>query len=1284
MNGVRRFFFLLLPLLSFITLTVGAAVPRDVPTVGSVINVKGDGNNLRLIDTQHWLKIELDQALATGDALRTGRLGTLAILFRDDTQIRVHRNTFLEIRYIDPKPGLGGSKLQLALGAVWSRIRRSAGFGGVTFETPAATAAIRGTDWYLQVTEDKTTTLIVLDGNVRFFNEFGSLQVNAGEVATAVIGQAPTKRILVDPKDKPRWVLDLSLEWFNMLPVANLSAMELARDSLEQLSPIQQVEILYDRGNFAAAEKVLAAAMEKSTVNAVGSAESARLDLMRGLLLVRSRQFADAEPLLKRAAAGLIGRQKLIAELSVIGIYVETGRLMDADVTLREIEKTGDESIEVGMGRIWLLQFAGEYDAALERITRIRNRFPGNPLAALLAAQLYLLIDDSEKMDAAISAALKIAPEFYLGWHWRGLYYQQIALDADLARQAYERALKVNPYYGNSWNDYGILLMTLGYYREAESAIRRAVELEPRNALFYAHLGVALSIQESLQEAERAYLRADSLEPNQSDALAGRSILALKRGRNDESTDLILKANVADPALPDGGVLLGTSLYQAGRRVQEAQQTLSNAARLDPNNPLSPLVNSVIALDQARAGDAIRLSREAKDRLDRTGTLFIEGLASSQSGTINVGSAYANLGLHDWGSYYGQLGASPYSANSHFFLSTQYPSQRAQKSSNTQGLLLDPTAVSFPNRYTEFVRQPRHDFSLGGSVGSQDSADFHSADLVVQGFTRLPNPFSYRLITAHLNNEGFRENSANDEQKLLLGLGGWLNSSNYLLFRGNYVSSDEGVPGPESAADLDDERGFEAFRGELGYQYRINAQNRILVRLGGEYARDEFTNARPLGTGLSDLDFSLINAFGFDFVRNLYEAGLYSLGFLDNPDNPVLVAGPAGEIFGLPRLEDRIPPGLDLKNLRSHRFDQHSVTLQARHMLKLGNVDLSYGAEVGAFNENIREEGNVLSHRGLGGILDAGTGLLPESPLFFLFGSPRLERGAAKFKQRAAVGYFDGQWESRSDLRIQAGAYLRYFDDDIDDSKTQIDPRIGIAWQPLPNHWLRAAAQREFILPFGETLAPVATVGLVATEDYLSRPLTSPWQVGGEITDFQVRWDAEWSPYFYTFTKFEEQQVEDYFQTISLANILTTFFAVDKGKIRNLSIGANIWFADCFGLFAIYNNNHSENRSHGPNQGNDLPLIPDETLDFGLTYVDPRQVRATISQTYVGERSSDLEGVSTLDGFWTTGLQINWQPKNRHWSLTLGVDDLFDRGYEIAEDFPSPGRTTYLAVEYRY
>jgi hypothetical protein len=122
-------------------------------------------------------------------------LGTLAILFRDDTQIRVHRNTFLEIRYIDPKPGLGGSKLQLALGAVWSRIRRSAGFGGVTFETPAATAAIRGTDWYLQVTEDKTTTLIVLDGNVRFFNEFGSLQVNAGEVATAVIGQAPTKSL---------------------------------------------------------------------------------------------------------------------------------------------------------------------------------------------------------------------------------------------------------------------------------------------------------------------------------------------------------------------------------------------------------------------------------------------------------------------------------------------------------------------------------------------------------------------------------------------------------------------------------------------------------------------------------------------------------------------------------------------------------------------------------------------------------------------------------------------------------------------------------------------------------------------------------------------------------------------------------------------------------------------------------------------------------------------------------------------------------------------------------
>ena len=237
-----------LTLLNFSAQSAEAAVPRNVPTVGTVITVRGDENNVYFVDTLDWRKAEIDQALATGDALRTGPLGGLAILFLDQTQIRVHRNTLLEIRYVGTEAEPGKSAFKLEQGAVWSRVRRGLGSRGVTFETPAATAAIRGTDWYLSVDADKST-LVVLDGSVEFFNEFGSLQVTSGEIATAVVGQAPTKRILVAPKDQPRWVLDLSLEWFNILSLTGLPMGTLLSAKPDPADPLGWVEGLCDLGD---------------------------------------------------------------------------------------------------------------------------------------------------------------------------------------------------------------------------------------------------------------------------------------------------------------------------------------------------------------------------------------------------------------------------------------------------------------------------------------------------------------------------------------------------------------------------------------------------------------------------------------------------------------------------------------------------------------------------------------------------------------------------------------------------------------------------------------------------------------------------------------------------------------------------------------------------------------------------------------------------------------------------------------------------------------------------
>lgn len=1256
-----------LAVLVLLSQSANGAIRRNTLSVGTIVTIKGD-EEMRFVDALDWLEAEIDQALSTGDTLRTGPFGGLAIVFRDQTQLRVHRNSLLVIRYIHTKPGQGNNRLKLERGAVWSRARRGFAFEGVTFETPSAIAAIRGTDWYLKVDEGGTTTLVVLDGSVEFFNEFGIIQVNTGEIATAIVGQAPTKRVLVAPKDRPRWVLDLSLEWFNMLsltckPVGTL-------DGADPVDPVQRAEVYYDRGDFASAEVALAQALETRDL-AINDARSARIDMLQGFVLVRQHRFDEAARLLKQAAAKLVGRYRRIALLGIVGIYVERGRLQQADSTLKDVEREFGAAANIGMSRAWLQLFAGDYDSAIAKIKAVRSQFPNHARAAVLAAQLYLLIDEPLNMGAAISAALSVDPDDFLGWHWRALFYHKVDLNANLASAAYQKALKLNPHYGYSWNDLGLLYLKLGDYEKAEASLKAAIATDPKNALFQANYGVVLNSQERLKEAEQAYAAAEALEPNQSDALVGRGILALKRGLTDESIDLTLKANVADPAVLDGDILLGVGLYRAGE-VQAAQETLANAARLCPNDPVPPQINSVIAQDQAEAGEAIRLAREAHDRLLRTGPpLGIEGVASSQSGITNVGSAYANLNLDDWGTYYGQLGFSPYLANSHFFLSNQYPSSRARSSANTQGLLLDPQAVSFPNRFSEFIRKPRNYLDISGTVGSEDGALFHTESITAQGFARIPNPFAYRVIASNSDNEGFRTNGQSDEQELLLGLGGWIDSSNYWVFRTNYWKQTTGLPDSRDISDPDDENEFEGIRAELGYQHRIHAQNRILVRLSGGYFQDEFANPRPFGAGLSNLTFSLMDTFGLDDTRWLFEQGLFYV----DPYIPYFVVGPAGESLGLTRITDSIPNNIDLKKLHSLTLRAWDASLQARHMLRLGDIDVSYGSEFGIFRNELKQTQTVFSLVSPALLSDVAAGILPMSPLEFPFGVSELQETSDDFDQTAAVAYIDGLWEPYPDLRFQLGGFLRYFDNDIDDARTKMDPRIGIAWQPVSGHWLRAAAQREFILPFAETLAPVATVGLVAPDDF--------FQEGGSSTDFRIRWDAEWSKNFFTFAEIAEQQIEDFFLNIPLSSPLR-FFAIDETCVRSVSVGSNIWFAERFGLFATYRRGWTENRSDGPNQGNDLPLIPDQTFHIGLTFVHPLQIRTTITQSYVGERLTDLENSATLDDYWITNLMLNWQPDDRRWSLTLGADNLFDRYFEVADGFPAPGLTVRFGIERRF
>ncbi|WP_152613651.1 FecR family protein, partial [Inquilinus limosus] len=93
-------------------------MPRDGRAAGSVVQATG-GSEIRFTAGELWQDVEVQQVLLGGDALRTGALGGLAILFADQTQIRVHNNSQLLVRDIggDGAP----ARMELDSGAVWAR-----------------------------------------------------------------------------------------------------------------------------------------------------------------------------------------------------------------------------------------------------------------------------------------------------------------------------------------------------------------------------------------------------------------------------------------------------------------------------------------------------------------------------------------------------------------------------------------------------------------------------------------------------------------------------------------------------------------------------------------------------------------------------------------------------------------------------------------------------------------------------------------------------------------------------------------------------------------------------------------------------------------------------------------------------------------------------------------------------------------------------------------------------------------------------------------------------------
>ena len=114
--------------------------------------------------------------------------------------------------------------------------------------------------------------------------------------------------------------------------------------------------------------------------------------------------------------------------------------------------------------------------------------------------------------------AARIAAEPLDADEWYDLGFDLEAVDLEEARDAYRRALELDPGHADAHVNLGRLLQEGGDVAEAVAHYQRALELHPRHATAWFDLGIALEDLRRRPDAVRAYEQAIAVDPKLADA----------------------------------------------------------------------------------------------------------------------------------------------------------------------------------------------------------------------------------------------------------------------------------------------------------------------------------------------------------------------------------------------------------------------------------------------------------------------------------------------------------------------------------------------------------------------------------------------------------------------------------------------------------------------------------------------------------------------------------------------------------------------------------------------
>ncbi|HYC37687.1 MAG TPA: tetratricopeptide repeat protein [Usitatibacter sp.] len=501
-----------------------------------IVSIKGKGE-YTATPTAGWTPARVQQKVEAGTWLRTAQDSRMALLLADRTNANIDANSTLQLK----SPDSGGPKRSIIdFQKGKGRFETKTPTKSFAVGTPTGLAAIRGTEWLVEVQDDGLSLFTVVEGEIEISNDLGTLSVGSDEQGVLERGKAPYKRTLQNARERVQWVGSFTID----------------PNAYPELRP----------GGAAATR--LGTPLASLADGDIDRARSALVDLTA----------RDDTP---------VAAWYLLAD---VALYRGEPRAA-AEWLRKAAERFPNESRTLGLlARAHL--YADDMALAREAAAAARARHPDTLESQLYAAEVARLDGEARLALAALRAATRIAPEDWRAWHALGQFHAERS-DPRRARRALERAGGLSPRNALVLGERGMLEANAYDLEAARGMLDQAVAAGPSDFATWVGLGVARLKSGNLDGALEALRKATLLEPRYARAHVYLAVAYWQQGRAQDALAELRTASVHDPRDPlphQFAAMIQSDLLRPGDAVGSALEAL---ARLRYTKSLDAVANNL-------------------------------------------------------------------------------------------------------------------------------------------------------------------------------------------------------------------------------------------------------------------------------------------------------------------------------------------------------------------------------------------------------------------------------------------------------------------------------------------------------------------------------------------------------------------------------------------------------------------------------------------------------------------------------------------------------------------